>query len=186
MSLRFAVLGLLNYSAMNGYDLNKMFEDSIDHFWHASMSQIYRELNALEAGGFLTSEVVYQQEKPNKRIYQITPEGKAAFERWLKDIPESPVKNTRDEFSLRLFFGGSMERRDLIREFERFRAQKKHNLEEVGALLRLSGEYARKLALFGNEEVYWTFILRRARLNLEAAISWADECIAELERLEEK
>lgn len=186
MSLRFAVLGLLNYSAMNGYDLNKMFEESIDHFWHASMSQIYRELSVLEADGYLTSEVIYQQEKPNKRVYQITPEGKAAFDRWLKDFPETPVKNTRDEFSLRLFFGGSMERQDLIKEFERFRDQKRLSLKEVDGLLLLSGEYARRLALFGNEEVYWTFILRRARLNLEAAISWAEECIAELERLEEK
>lgn len=186
MSLRYAVLGLLNFSAMNGYDLNKMFEDSIGHFWHASMSQIYRELGSLEDDGFLTSEVIQQQEKPNKRMYQITPEGRAAFERWLKDFPGSPVKNTRDEFSLRLFFGGSMERRDLIREFERFKHQKKLNLEEVSALLLLTGEYARKLALFGNEELYWTFILRRARLNLEAAIAWADECINELNISEEK
>lgn len=186
MSLRYAVLGLLNYSAMNGYDLSKMFEDSIDHFWHASMSQIYRELNTLEADGYLSSEVMQQQEKPNKRIYRITPEGKVEFERWLKDFPESPVKNTRDEFSLRLFFGASMETKDLIRELERFKAQKQQYLKEIDSLFTGSEEYARKLALFGSEDVYWRFILRKARLNLEAAVLWADECIAELNILEEK
>jgi hypothetical protein len=42
------------------------------------------------------------------------------------------------------------------------------------------GEYVKKFSLFGNEEIYWRFILRKARLTLEASIAWADECIAEL------
>jgi DNA-binding PadR family transcriptional regulator len=180
MALRYAVLGLLNYSAMSGYDLNKLFEDSINNFWHASMSQIYRELNALEEDGLLTSKMLRQQDKPDKRVYSITPEGRAAFEEWLNDFPEKPVKRTRDEFSLRLFFGGSMDKPMHIAEFGRFREEKQGNLARIDELTRMTKEYARRLALFGNEEIYWRFILKKARMSLEAAIAWADECIEEL------
>ncbi len=181
MALRYAVLGLLGYSPMSGYDLNKMFGESINHFWHASMSQIYRELNALEADGLLTSEVCHQPDKPDRRVYSVTPGGRAEFKRWLKDFPERPLKRTRDEFSLRLFFGGSMDKRDLLAEFRRFRDQKRNNLKQIGELDRMTKDYAQKLSLFGNEEIYWRFILKKARRSLEASIDWADECIAELE-----
>lgn len=181
MALRYAILGLLGYSALSGYDLSKMFENSIDHFWHASMSQIYRELGALEADGFLTSEVEHQHDKPDKRVYGITPEGRAAFEAWLKDFPEQPAKRTRDEFSLRLFFGSSMNKQDLLVEFGRFKAQKQQNLKKIDELTRMTKQYAQKLRLFGNEEIYWRFILNKARLSLEASLTWADDCIAELE-----
>jgi DNA-binding PadR family transcriptional regulator len=181
MALRYAVLGLLGYSPMSGYDLNKMFSESIDHFWHASMSQIYRELNTLEAEGLLTSEVCHQQDKPDRRVYSVTPDGRAEFERWLKSSPEQPLKRTRDEFSLRLFFGGSMDRRDLLAEFYRFKDQKRNNLKQIETLLLMTKDYMQKLSLFGNEEIYWRFILKKARSLLEASIDWADECIAELE-----
>ncbi|MGE5494900.1 MAG: PadR family transcriptional regulator [Burkholderiales bacterium] len=180
MALRYAVLGLLGYSPMSGYDLNKLFGESIDHFWHASMSQIYRELNALEAEGLLTSKVCHQQDKPDRRVYNVTPEGRTEFERWLKNFPEQPLKRTRDEFSLRLFFGSSIDRRDLLTEFYRFKDQKQTNLKQIEALDRMTGDYMQKLSLFGNEEMYWRFILKKARRLLEASIDWADECIAEL------
>lgn len=48
MSLPHAILGLLNYMPMTGYDLKNFFDDSIDFFWSAQMSQIYRELKNLE------------------------------------------------------------------------------------------------------------------------------------------
>jgi PadR family transcriptional regulator AphA len=181
MALRFALLGLLSYTPMSGYDINKLFGESIDHFWHASMSQIYRELNALEEAGLLGSEIRRQQDKPDKRVYIITPAGRAAFEAWLKNFPENPVKRTRDEFSLRLFFGGGMDKSDLLREFGRFKEQKQSELDGIDGLARMTKDYARKLALLGNEEIYWRFILNKARLVLEASITWADECVRELE-----
>lgn len=180
MALRYALLGLLGYSPMSGYDLNKMFRDSIDHFWHASISQIYRELGALESKGYLASEIKHQYDKPDKRIYRVTPEGKEAFRRWIDDFPEHHAKSVRDEFSLRLFFGSSIDKPKLLREFERFRHQKKSYLTEIERLSDMAKEYTEKLALFGSEELYWRFILKKARINLEASVRWADECMEEL------
>lgn len=40
MSLSYGLLGLLNYFPMSGYDLKKIFDDSINFFWAAQTSQI--------------------------------------------------------------------------------------------------------------------------------------------------
>ena len=45
MPLKHAILGLLNYHDMTGYDINRYFKSSIAFFWHAQTSQIYKELN---------------------------------------------------------------------------------------------------------------------------------------------
>ena len=56
MSLKHGLLGLLNYGSMTGYELNKVFRDSLSFFWQAKTSQIYRELDAMERCGWLTSD----------------------------------------------------------------------------------------------------------------------------------
>ena len=49
--LKHGILGLLNYGDMTGYEIKTAFEDSLNHFWHAQTSQIYRELQLLEKNG---------------------------------------------------------------------------------------------------------------------------------------
>ncbi|MDR2589569.1 MAG: PadR family transcriptional regulator, partial [Oscillospiraceae bacterium] len=89
MSLKHGLLGLLNYDGpMTGYDLDKEFKRSLGYFWYAKQQQIYRELDEMEIKGWLTSERVIQNEKPNKRVYSITEDGKTEFVDWLNS-PES-------------------------------------------------------------------------------------------------
>ena len=56
MALKQGLLGLLNYGEMTGYELAKAFNDSLSFFWQAQTSQIYRELNQLEAEGLVYTE----------------------------------------------------------------------------------------------------------------------------------
>ncbi|MEN6635102.1 MAG: PadR family transcriptional regulator, partial [Clostridiaceae bacterium] len=72
MSLKHGILGLLNYSPMTGYDLSKSFQNSLNHFWQAQTSQIYRELRDMEKLGWIASETVIQTDKPNKNIFSLT------------------------------------------------------------------------------------------------------------------
>jgi len=75
MSLGNTLLGLLNHRPMAGYDLKKMLDHPIGFFWVAQMSQIYRELNKLEEKGLVKSEIVPQEKRPDRKVYQITKEG---------------------------------------------------------------------------------------------------------------
>ena len=46
--LKHGILGLLNYKEMTGYEIMEIFRDSLNYFWDAKTSQIYRELQGLE------------------------------------------------------------------------------------------------------------------------------------------
>ncbi len=180
MALRYAILGLLNYQDMTGYDLKKLFDDSIKNFWFASISQIYRELNTLQSEGYLISVIQPQSDKPDKRIYSITTAGKTAFKKWIAHFPDKLSKEKRDEFCLRLFFGSNLSKAELIKQFKRLVREKVKQREEIKSYIKMTQLYAQKLELIGGEELYWTFILRRALMNIETTIKWATECIADL------
>lgn len=180
MSLQYAILGLLSYRSMTGYDLKKMFDESINNFWAASLSQIYRELGVLQNKGYLTSEIEKQNDRPDKRIYDITAEGKAAFRDWITKFPEKLSKEKRDEFTLRLFFGSNLSKQDLITQLERFSTEMQDQLQKIQYFNRMADQYVAQMKLFNGEDIYWKFILRRAQLNTETSIQWANECLEEL------
>lgn len=176
MSLQYALLGLLSQGDMTGYDMKKMFDDSISYFWYASVSQIYRELNCLEDKGYLSSVTLPQSDRPDKRVYSITPQGRTAFKEWITHFPEEFSREKRDEFSLRLFFGSGLNDAALIVQFERLAEQKRRQLEEIGRLSKMVDAYAEKLPQ-SKDRRYWRMILRRAVMSLEATVAWALECI---------
>lgn len=182
MTLQYALLGLLSYQSMTGYELKKLFDESISNFWYASLSQIYRELAALEKKGLLTSAIQQQSDRPDKKIYSITEDGRQVFQNWIRNFPEKLSKEKRDEFTLRIFFGANLSSQELEAEFKRFRKEKEGQLEEIKALHLLSGKLTEQLNLFHGEERYWKFVLRRAELSLKMLSQWADECLEELER----
>jgi PadR family transcriptional regulator AphA len=183
ISLQYAILGLLSYRQMTGYDLKKMFDDSINNFWAASLSQIYRELGTLENKGYLTSEIEKQNDRPDKRIYGITDGGRDAVREWISNFPEKLSKEKRDEFTLRIFFGSNLTKEELIFQFRRFKEEKQQQLEEIEYFYQISDRYVMDMELFNGEEIYWKLILRRAYLTVEMSIRWAGECIEDLEKM---
>lgn len=184
MSLHFALLGMLCYKPMTGYDLKKLFDESINNFWAAHISQIYRELGLLEKEGNVTSEIEAQQDKPDKRIYSITNGGRQAFHQWMENPPEKISKETRDEFTLRIFFASEVGREELIKMLERFLQQKVHE-RDIG----ISGMET-KIEKFSAESnnkqdgVYWRLIGKRALMTNATLIQWAEESIEELKNLD--
>jgi PadR family transcriptional regulator AphA len=183
MSLSHAILGLLTYGPTTGYDLKKIFDKSISQVWAASLSQIYRELSALEKKGYVSSSIQKQEDRPDKRIYKITEQGKNVFLRWLSDFPENLSFPKRDEFMLRIFFGSRLEKNQLINEFKRFIVQKKQylkTLEEIENSFDIcSSQFLVDSA--EKEELFWHLTIKRGQMTLEVLIKWAEECIKEIE-----
>ena len=114
MSLKFAILGILNVFPMTGYDLkHQAFDATVRHFWPADQSQIYRTLNKLAKDGLVTVTVEAQDERPDRKIYAITASGKNALTDWLKS--ETAVPTLRDPLLVQLFFGQELPNADLLR-----------------------------------------------------------------------
>lgn len=87
MSLEHAVLGLLSYEPMTGYDIKKMVDLSVSHFWPAVQSQIYKTLGRMEADGWLTVETIPQEPRPPRKVYAITETGRTELLAWLEAPP---------------------------------------------------------------------------------------------------
>jgi DNA-binding PadR family transcriptional regulator len=86
---------------MTGYELAKTFDTSIGFFWKANHQQIYRELTRLRDRGHIQGREVLQSGKPNKLVYSLTGEGRAALRDWAVR-PSSP-SSIKDDLLVRLY-----------------------------------------------------------------------------------
>jgi DNA-binding PadR family transcriptional regulator len=82
VALADAILACLTERPMTGYELAKTFDASIGFFWKADHQQIYRELSRLRERGHVQAREVVQSGKPNKLVYTLTDDGKAALRHW--------------------------------------------------------------------------------------------------------
>jgi PadR family transcriptional regulator, regulatory protein AphA len=98
VSLRYAILGLLQLAPSTGYELTQRFDDSLSHAWHAGHSQIYPELSKLEEAGLV--EVVGEGAR-NSRTFGITDQGRTSLRDWLTET--TPSRHQRNETALRWF-----------------------------------------------------------------------------------
>lgn len=132
MRLRHAILGLLSHQPQSGYDLNRAFTSSVVYFWHADQSQIYRTLDRLEADGAISTQVIPQSGRPDRRLHSLTESGRAELDAWLMS-PLEP-NTVKDPLLARVFFAARLghERVDalLSEAEERFRRE----LEELEAI----------------------------------------------------
>jgi DNA-binding PadR family transcriptional regulator len=96
-----AILACLTERPMTGYELAKTFDSSIGFFWKADHQQIYRELSKLRDRGHIQGREVVQSGKPNKMVYTLTSEGKAALRHWAAR-PSSPA-SIKDDLLVRLY-----------------------------------------------------------------------------------
>ena len=101
MALGDAILACLTERPMTGYELAKTFDASIGFFWKADHQQIYRELTRLRDRGHVVGREVVQSGKPNKLVYTLTSEGRAALRHWGAQ-PSSPP-SIKDDMLVRLF-----------------------------------------------------------------------------------
>jgi DNA-binding PadR family transcriptional regulator len=98
MSLRYALLGLLEDGPASGYDLTTRFERSLQRYaWTARQSHIYPELKRLAEDGLVT---VADEGARGRRSYAITDIGREELHRWL--LSEPKARAIRDEHALRM------------------------------------------------------------------------------------
>jgi DNA-binding PadR family transcriptional regulator len=123
LALGDAILACLTERPMSGYELAKTFDASIGFFWKADHQQIYRELSKLRDRGHIEGHEVVQSGKPNKLVYTLTPEGRAALRHW-SGRPSTPPQ-IKDDLLVRLCALDSVDieslRADLMARLEHHR-----------------------------------------------------------------
>ncbi len=96
-----ALLGFLLDGPMHGYDLYKQVNAHLGLLWHIGMSQMYAIVNTYATRGWIQTQVQAQELRPAKKLLEITPAGRQAFEEWLHQ-PAHGLREFRVDFFLRL------------------------------------------------------------------------------------
>jgi DNA-binding PadR family transcriptional regulator len=104
-AVTWAVLGLVALEPRSGYDLKRVVDRTIRHFWAASYGQIYPELARLEAAGWIEGEDAPRGGR-SRRVFSITEPGSGALRDWL--VGRETRIELRDESLLRLFFADAL------------------------------------------------------------------------------
>ena len=168
----YALLGLLTFGDASGYDLSKLIAESIaNFFFKPAKSQIYSELGRLVTLGYATKREVPQTDRPDKHVYAVTPEGRAALRAWFANTPAG-ADTIRSPACLRVFFGGLMDWETLIADV---RAYEQAARAQLAHYRQLQSEIA------GLPEFFFpSLVLRRGVAHERASIRWASEVRKEL------
>jgi DNA-binding PadR family transcriptional regulator len=112
-----AVLALLAIEGeRSGYELMKAVTKAIGHVWAPARSGLYAALPRLAKLGLAESRAVTQSSRPDKQVYRISREGRAALDAWLETVEPG----ARDTFFLKLFVGGLTTPDVVLRHVEQF------------------------------------------------------------------
>ena len=179
MSLRHGLLGLLGYASYTGYDLCKVFDESLHFFWKAQPSQIYRELNEMEKLGWVASTIIVQSDNPNKRVYSLSDAGRAELARWLADDGGVGAPIVRNAFLMKVFFSGGPGGEKCLEKLEKFKAANERALRAMADVGENIAAY--EAAADGSDGIYWGLAADFGRRAYQTNIEWAAAAIARLE-----
>ncbi|HEY8524511.1 MAG TPA: PadR family transcriptional regulator [Acidimicrobiales bacterium] len=176
----YTLLGLLSFGReLSGYEL-KRWSDNLRFFWSApAMSQVYREIERLAAGGYVEQRHVVRDGTRATKVYRLTPAGEEAVRRWLAEEPEPPV--LKHPVALRVFFGHLLTPAQLRRAIEAHRAWCERMLAELGAVCEELGEGDDADPAFRNAALVAEWGLGYYRGEL-AAVDGIEEAAATAER----
>ena len=177
---RFAVLGILSYGPMSGYDIKKFYEQNVAGFWSESYGQIYPILKRLAEEELATKSIHKQEGKPDRHIYALTEKGREELQQWLLESTGRHIG--RHETLLKLMFGQQIPIAANILQIEHFRNRQANELKEIESLKER----------FTQEEVddpnlpFWQLAFTYGEHVNRAYINWAEEALAALRKMESK
>lgn len=183
--LKQAMLGMLRYAPMSGYDLEKMINVSISHFWHAKLSQIYRTLKKMEEDGLVTSEMQEQEGARSKRVYTITPAGIEDFDAWLATI-DTELDEIKLPSLVRTFFMGLAETKNVKDQIALWQRLHQQQLEYYQAILPPTIAQMMQERKFEHEpqdRFFWFATLRFGELYEQMTLQWLAELSEQAEQL---
>ncbi len=179
MPLSHAILGFLDYQPMSGYDLKKIFDQSVAHFWSATQSHIYKALETLESDGLVESKVIPQEGKPNRKEYHLTKAGRAELRRWV--VTPLPLAVTREAWLIQIFFSHASSNEEII---ELLKARAKTIRESLEAF-HAGASSSQSDAAPGMERMraLWQMTADYGIAYYESELAWLEKTVKKINKL---
>ena len=103
MNITTLCLGVLALGEASGYEIKKRFEGPFRHMHEPSFGSIYPALAKLTRDGLVSCAVQAQEKRPSKKVYSITPAGRAALREELERALPGPDR-IRSDFLVTMLF----------------------------------------------------------------------------------
>lgn len=178
MSLEHAILGFLNYRPFSGYDLKKIFDTSVRHFWPADQSQIYRTLNRLAEKGLATMDIVEQTDRPDRKEYTITSAGQEELRRWL--VTPLPFGDNRSAPLIQVFFAGQLSNQEIIQIYQRVAEFMRLGLQQYDQIPQEMQAYAEYIQS-PREFFFWMQTLEIGKMMARTNLEWIENVIERIQ-----
>lgn len=175
MALEHAILVSLAEKSASGYDLARRFDASIGHFWKASHQQIYKVLGRMEQDGWVASEVVPQDGRPDKKVYVITAAGREELTSWTTKA--TPVEPLRSEFAVKIRALQFGDREAIVSDVH---ARRRAHVDKLAFYLDSAAKYYPNPDSLGDDALGGWLTLRGGILAEETSITWCDEILRSL------
>ena len=170
MSIEYAILGLLSWQPLSGYDIKKLFAASEAFYWSGNNNQIYRSLVKLHKDGLVSQEVQHQESLPSRKVYSITEPGRARLKDWVQSAPELP--QLKNPFLVQLAWADQLEPKELEALLAEYQA-------EVHTRLLMAREQARRKEVHpgrtAREAYLWEMIQDNWVAFYQSELDWIDK-----------
>ena len=175
MTVRNALLALLEQGPMYGYQLRAEFERRTGATWPLNVGQVYTTLSRLERDGFvegLHDGVADDEGSSQHRVmYVATAAGHEEVAAWFT-TPVARTQPPRDELAIKLALAVTVPGVDVGTVIQQQRSA------TMGALQ----DYTRIKRAGGDQDLAWSLVLDSLVFNAEAEIRWLDHCEARVRR----
>jgi len=172
MSVKHALLALLEQEPMYGYQLRAEFEQRTGTTWPLNVGQVYTTLTRLERDGLAQGG---GEDGEGHVIYRITDAGRSEVAAWFT-TPVARTQPPRDELAIKLALAVTVPGVDVGTVIQQQRSATMTALQDYTRLKRQ--------AAGGPEpaDLAWSLVLDSLVFAAEAEIRWLDHCEARLRR----
>ncbi len=159
-------------TGIHGYALKRQCDRILGHFWHFTLSEVYRVLGDLQGEGLL--EVVENGSVPNRKLVRVTDEGRSSLGAFLVEAPTDLAPPRRQELAVKMLFAQSERLPDLVRAIDR---QRNSCMEE----LHLLSAQRRKLRRGPVDPFIASLLIDGVEGLVRAQIGWLDDVSKKLQ-----
>ncbi|MGY2701060.1 MULTISPECIES: PadR family transcriptional regulator [unclassified Nocardioides] len=167
MSVKQALLALLEQGPRYGYQLRAEFEQRTGSTWPLNVGQVYTTLTRLERDGLVEADGA---DGEGHVIYRVTAAGREEVAAWFT-TPVPRTQPPRDELAIKLALAVTMPGVDVGSVIQQQRSATMAALQDYTRLKR-----------DGGNDLAWGLVLDSLVFAAEAEIRWLDHCEARLRR----
>lgn len=180
MSLAHVLLTSLIEKPSTGIELARRFDRSMGFFWNATHQQIYRELNAMQKKGWIST---IDEGDPNsrKKKYKVDALGRTELANWM--VQHSEPAQLREELMVRLRAEAQLGGNNVLTELESHLEIHKNKLKIYQAI------YDKDFSNKNNDDrtLYIHKMILQLGIELEQGwISWLERVIPQLKIMNTK